>query len=66
MANCCDYCTPDSEGYVQKLPREGNINAAMLDFVCQGTVLLARGPYKSRAEFPINFCPMCGRDLRKK
>lgn len=62
----CQYCTEDAEGYVSCLPREGNGNAALHDSASKGPVLVIRGPYKMRVEIPVNFCPMCGRYLKKE
>lgn len=62
----CVYCTEDVDGYVTYLPREGEGNAALHYSAARGPVLVIRGPHKMRVEIPVNFCPMCGRDLKKK
>lgn len=65
MARCV-YCTQDADGWSMILPREGRgITASIHDKLFKGKVLVMRGPNKTRVEIPVNFCPMCGRDLKK-
>lgn len=58
----CDYCNPDSEGYVK--PIEKNCHA-FIRFGMNGWVLSLKGG-GWHGECKIRFCPMCGRDLLVK
>lgn len=62
----CVYCTEDVDGYVTYLPREGEGNAALHYSAARGPELVIHGPHKTCVRVPVNFCPMCGRDLKKK
>lgn len=52
----CDYCHEDSDGYVR--PIEKNAHAVLF----MG-VLRIKG-YGHKWDVKINYCPMCGRELR--
>lgn len=62
----CVYCTEDVDGYVTYLPRVGEGNAALHVSTVTGSALVIRGPHKTHVRVPVNFCPMCGRDLKKE
>lgn len=62
----CIYCTEGADGCVSLLPREGTGNASLHDSASKGPVLVVRGPYKTRVEIRVNFCPICGRDLKER
>lgn len=57
----CPYCHEDSDGYVK--PLEKNCHASM-HFGMFGwhIELQAKGWH---GEFEINYCPMCGRELKR-
>lgn len=57
----CDYCTTDRDGYSVYLPREGTGNAHI-----RGSVIEVSGPNRTRLSIKINYCPICGRELRRK
>ena len=55
----CEYCHEDRDGCVVCLDRRGHLwlkypNKLVLQFD------------KSRNEFEIRYCPMCGRELKKR
>lgn len=65
MSNC-DYCQGDTEGFVIELPKtkgKGRINVFESFW---GSKLQISAPYRNVIECYINYCPMCGRELRKK
>lgn len=62
----CVYCVEDPDGYVTYLPRRGEGNAALHYSATKNPALIIRGPHKMRVEVPVNFCLICGRDLRKE
>lgn len=65
MAECI-YCTEDREGWAMFLPREGTgITASIHYKTFGGKAIVLRGQNKTRVEIPINFCPICGRGLKK-
>lgn len=66
MANeLCGYCHEDSDGYVRMLPREGVGNAYIHCSHFDGWAINFSGKYHTKAKIKINFCPMCGRELRE-
>ena len=68
MANkLCPYCHADRDGYVQLLPREGIGNASIQWHhpAFGGWMLHFSGKYRTEAKIRINFCPMCGRELKE-
>ncbi len=59
----CPYCYEDTDGYVK--PLEKNCHAFISFSPINGWVMYLR--YKTwRKEININFCPMCGRGLKKE
>ena len=62
----CPYCHTDRDGYVQHLPREGIGNIHIWrDWSSGEWIMTFSGKYKTKAAVKINFCPMCGRELKK-
>ena len=57
----CGYCHEDSDGYVS--PIEKNCHAFITYTLGLPRLLLKAKGWRSEAD--INYCPMCGRDLRK-
>ena len=64
----CPYCHTDSDGYVQQLPREGfgNISLHWHHPAFGGWMLHFYGKHRAEAKVKINFCPMCGRNLKEE
>lgn len=58
----CEYCNFDRDGYIRLLPRKGKGTAAVFPRR-EGTRLLVTGPFKTQVSIPINYCPICGREL---
>ena len=58
----CEYCNPDSDGYVKPLEKNSH---AFIRFGMNGweISLQAKGWH---GECKIRYCPMCGRDLLVK
>ncbi len=54
----CEYCHEDRDGCVACIDRRGH-----LFFKYPNKLVLSFD--KSRTEFEIRFCPMCGRELKK-
>lgn len=66
MANeLCLYCHEDFDGYIQMLPKEGVGNAYIHCSHFGGWAINFSGKYHTKAKIKINFCPMCGRKLRR-
>lgn len=61
----CEYCHYDRDGYIKLLPRKGRGNAAVYPRR-EGSRLLVTGPFKTQVSIPINYCPICGRELNPK
>lgn len=61
----CDYCREDRDGYVSYLPRVGTGNARIYKSPFKGWVVRVSGPHYTYFEIPIDFCPKCGRKLKK-
>ena len=57
----CKYCIEDSDGFVKPIEKNSH---AFITYGMQGyeIELKAKG---WRGSAPINFCPMCGRKLRR-
>lgn len=68
MANkICPYCHTDRDGYVSELPREG-VGRAVIQWhhpAFGGWTLHFYGSHHTKAKIKINFCPMCGRELKE-
>lgn len=60
--NGCDYCKKDSEGYVRMFGAFA-LHHGTFGEQRNNVYLHCGRKVKSRQ---INFCPMCGRDLRRK
>jgi DNA-directed RNA polymerase subunit RPC12/RpoP len=61
----CPYCHTDCDGYAQFLPRAGIGNAHIWHESFDGRwILHFSGKYRTEAKININFCPMCGRELK--
>ena len=61
MANVCEYCHEDSDGYIRALDRNGH---AYVDYDIHSHKLQLRIRLNGAARhIPINYCPMCGRRL---
>lgn len=60
----CDYCTPDSGGYVKRLPkRKPGYNFVILNDP-EGYYIKVSGFTGSpNIKIPIEFCPECGKKL---
>ena len=58
MKLSCEYCHEDRDGYVACIDHRGH-----LFFKYPNKLVLSFD--KSRTEFEIQFCPMCGRSLSK-
>ena len=65
MSNC-QYCHTDRDGYTTLLPRSGIGRAVIRSSPILGPHLAVSGPHGCKFNIPIEFCPECGRDLRKK
>ena len=61
----CDYCTPDRDGFVTILPREGVGHAHIWEAPTDGPMLSVSGPNRTWLNIHITFCPMCGRKLKE-
>ncbi len=63
----CPYCHTDRDGYVQQLPREGVDNASIHWHhpAFGGWMMHFSGNNRTYAKIKINFCPMCGRELKE-
>lgn len=63
----CPYCHTDRDGYTVFLPREGTGNASIWRHptVHGGWRLHFSGKNHTRMQIKINFCPMCGRELKE-
>ena len=63
MANC-EYCCGDQDGWVLDLPkiRKCNGNATVIKSAW-GSKLLISLPFKTKCEYEIKYCPMCGEKL---
>ena len=60
----CKYCHADSEGYRLRLPTEKHtINLAIDYFHVTGWCIENKN---GQVRLKINFCPMCGRELKKE
>ena len=64
----CTYCHTDRDGYTQGLPREGIGRAFIWHHppIHGGWILHFSGKYRTEAKIKINFCPMCGRELKEQ
>ena len=62
----CPYCHPDCDGYMQGLPREGTGRAFIYWHhpAFGGWTLHFSGKHRVEAKIKINYCPMCGRELK--
>lgn len=59
----CDYCETDRDDYVKPLDKNGHL------FICYGgmeQVVLYLSANRWHGSVPINYCPICGRNLRKR
>lgn len=65
MSNC-PYCHTDSDGYTSLLPRVGIGNAVIYTQAHGEPHIRVSGPNRCRFQIPIEFCPKCGRDLKKR
>lgn len=68
MANeLCPYCHTDRDGFVQNLPREGKGKVCIWHHapIHGGWVIRFSGKYYTDAKVKINFCPICGRELKE-
>ena len=59
MNDTCKYCHVDSDDYVKALDKNGHVFIDRPDWKPEINVSY----YGHRIEFPICFCPMCGREL---
>ena len=58
--NECPYCHPDLDGYVKPMERKGRI----FIYPTFGSYKLIARWANNREECVINFCPLCGRNLK--
>lgn len=67
MAETCVYCHTDRDGYTQNLPREGVGKAYIWHhaLIHGGWLLEVSQKYHSHMKIKINFCPICGRELKE-
>ena len=58
----CPYCEEDKDGYRQAFDKNAHV------FICRnvGELVLRIRYYKEKLMVPINYCPMCGKELNKK
>lgn len=61
----CEYCTGDKGGYVKELPKQNKgFNAYVWDYGLNSPYLEVTGE-RNKGIFSINFCPMCGKELKQ-
>ncbi len=67
MAETCVYCHTDRDGYTQNLPREGVGKAFIWHHapIHGGWLLEVSQKHHSYMKIKINFCPICGRELKE-
>ena len=65
MSNC-DFCQGDTEGFVIELPKKKGKGKAYVLQSWNDAKLQVSAPFGNIIEYDINYCPMCGRELRKK
>lgn len=58
----CDYCTEDADGYVKGLDKNCHVTIHKNYPVSSDKVLVVRW-YGKEMRVPINYCPMCGKEL---
>ena len=63
----CLYCHEDHDGWWAHIPRdgEGNFHIQKHHPIHGGWLLHFSGKYKVSARMKINYCPMCGRELKE-
>lgn len=61
MSNC-RYCTMDYDDYVLPLEKNGHVFL----YPSIGAWSLQVNVHKWSKQIPINYCPICGRDLRRR
>ena len=54
----CEYCYEDSDGYILSIEKNGHA------YIQNGKLALRANGWWG--ECAINFCPMCGREIRKR
>ena len=59
-SNDCKYCNSDSDGYVKPIEKNSH---AFIHFGMNGWVLSLKGG-RWHGECKIQYCPMCGRELK--
>lgn len=57
----CEYCNEDFDGYYK--PLDKNAHVCVFDKLYEK--VLDINWYGHKMKIDINFCPMCGRDLRR-
>ena len=59
----CPYCHEDIEGFVKTLDKNGHA-VIRPDYLSIYGATIEVKYFKHSFKFPINYCPMCGRQLR--
>ena len=59
----CEYCTEDTDGYVRGLDKNCHL-VIYNNFPESDGKILNVNWYGKQMKVPINYCPICGRNLR--
>ena len=59
----CEYCYTDSDGYIKPLDKNCHV---FINLLGMHPNTLEINWYGKQMSLPINYCPICGRDLKIK
>lgn len=59
----CEYCHTDSNDYIKPLDKNCHVFINLLGIHPNKLTI---NWYGKQMDLPINYCPICGRDLRNK